>query len=79
MTSFKSSFLNTNVAVPYPNIFLWIAASVVDTAADNPNGIKPLLASGLSTLLINGNPVFSNGPENLPKNPPDSPILHNFW
>ena len=30
------------------NIFLWIAASVSDAAAVNPNGIKTLLANGLS-------------------------------
>ena len=31
-----------------PNIFLWIAASVADTTAFNLNGIKTLLANGLS-------------------------------
>ena len=31
---------------PDPNIFLWVAASVADTAAVNPNGIKMLFANG---------------------------------
>ena len=35
------------------------------------------LASSLSTFIIKGNPVFSNGPISLPKNPPDFPILCN--
>ena len=40
MISFKSSFENTNVVVPDPNIFWWITASVAHTAVVNPNGIK---------------------------------------
>ena len=40
-----------------------------------PNGITTLLAKGLSTFLIKDNPVFSNGPKVLPKNPPDCLIL----
>ena len=40
-----------------------------------PNGITTLLAKGLSTFLIKDNPVFSNGPKILPKNPPDCLIL----
>ena len=43
-------------------LFLWIAAAVADYAAVCPNAIKTLLANGLSTLFIKGNPVFSNGP-----------------
>ena len=35
-----------NILVPYPNIFLWIAAPVTDTVAVNPNGIKTPLANG---------------------------------
>ena len=38
-----------------------MAASVADGAAVNPNGIKMLLANGLSTFPIKGKPVFSNG------------------
>ena len=37
-----------------------------------------LLANGFSTFSIKGNPVFSNGPKSLPKNPPDCPILCNW-
>ena len=43
--------------------FLCIRASPADTAAVNPKGIK--------TFLANGNPAFSNGPSNLPRNPPN--------
>ena len=51
MISFISS-LEINAVVPDPNIFLGIAASVVDAAAVNPNGIKTLLANGLSTFSL---------------------------
>ena len=60
------------------NIFLWKAASAADAAAVNRNGIKTLLANGLSAFFIKGNPVFRNGPKSLPKNPPDCPILFNW-
>ena len=43
----------------------------------NPNGIKILLANGLSTFPIKGNHVFSNGPKSLPKNSPDCSVLFN--
>ena len=33
------------------------------------------LPHGLSTLSIEGNPIFSNGPKILPKNCPGCPIL----
>ena len=64
--------------MPDPNIFLWIAVSVGDPAAVNPNGIKMLLANGLTTFFLKGNPVFSNGPKSLPKNSPNYPILCNW-
>ena len=67
MISFISSLEIINVVKPDPNIFLEIAASVADAAAVNPNGIITLLANGLSTFPIKGNPVFSNGPKSLPK------------
>ena len=51
--------------------FLCIRASPADTAAVNPKGIKTLLANGLITFFINGNPAFSNGSSNLPRNPPN--------
>ena len=60
------------------NIFLRIAASVTEAAAVNPNGIKKLLANGLSTFPIKGNPAFSNSPKSLPKNLPDYLILYNW-
>ena len=49
--------------------------SAADAAAVNPKGIKALLANGLITFFINGNPVFSNGPSNQPKNPPNCIIF----
>ena len=58
-------------------MFLQIAAAVADTAAVDPNCIKTLLASDLSTFFMKGNPVFNNGPKSLPKNPPDYAILCN--
>ena len=42
------------------------------------SAIKMLLANGLSTLPIKGNPVFSNGPKSLPKNTTYCPILCNW-
>ena len=57
--------------------FLCIPASAADAAAVNPKGIKTLLAIVFITLFIKGNPVFSNGPNNLPKNPPDYIIFDN--
>ena len=67
-----------NVVVPDPNIFLWIAASVADDAAVNPNVIKTVLANDLNTFLVKGNLVFSNGTKSLPRNHPDCPILCNW-
>ena len=43
-----------------------------------PKGIKILLANGLITFFISGNSVISNGPSNLPRNPPDCIILDNL-
>ena len=59
---------------PDPKTFLCIPASAADAAALNPNGIKTLLAHGLITFFINGNPDFSNGPRNLP-----DCIILNIW
>ena len=53
---------------PDPNIFLCIPASAADAAAVNPRGIETIWANGLITFFINVNPVFSNGPSNLPRN-----------
>ena len=60
-----------NFLIPGPNISLWIAASVAAADAVDPNAIKKLLANGLSTFFIKGNPVLSNGPKNVPTNPRD--------
>ena len=59
-------------------IFLCVPASAADAAAVNPKEINTLLANGLIIFDITGNPVFSNGPNNLPKNPPDCIILDNW-
>ena len=50
---------------------------VADAEVVNPNGIKTLLANGLSTFFLKGNPVFSIGPNILPRNPPDGLTLCN--
>ena len=59
-------------------IFFYIPASAADTAAVNPKGIKTFLANGLITFYINGNPVFSNGPSSLPRNPSGCIIFDNW-
>ena len=67
-----------NVAVfTHPNIFLFIPASAADAAAVSPKRISTLLANGVITFFVNGNPVFNKGPSNLPKNPPDCIIFDN--
>ena len=58
-------------------IFLCITASAAEAAAVNPKGINTLLANGVSTFFINGNPVFNKGPSNLPENPLDCIIFDN--
>ena len=57
--------------------FLYIPVSAVDAVTADPKGIKVLLAYGLITFFISDNPVFSNGPRGLPRNPPDCIILDN--
>ena len=47
-------------------------------AIKQENGIKTLLANGLSTLSFKNNPVFSNGPKSLPKIASDCPVLCNW-
>ena len=58
--SFISAFEMIKVVVPDPNICLCIPASAAVAAAVNPIGIKTLLANGLVTFFINGNPAFIN-------------------
>ena len=52
--------------------------SDADAAAVNPNGIKTLLANGLSTFFIKDKPAFSNDSRCLPENPPYWPIPENW-
>ena len=52
-------------------------AAAAAAAAVNPNGIKTLLANGFITLFIRSNPVYSNGPKSLPRNPPVCIIFDN--
>ena len=67
------AWLSPKDACQIQTFFLWVAASVAD--AVNSNGIKTLLASGLSRFFIKGILVFSSGPKILPKNSPDFTIL----
>ena len=82
MILFNSSFENINVVIPdlifFFFFFFWIDASTSDNSKINPNGIRTLLADGLSTLSIKGKPDFSNGPRSLPKNPPNCIILDSW-
>ena len=56
-----------SVVFPDPSIFLCIPASAADAAAVvSPKGINTLLANGVITFFINGNPVFNKGPSSLP-------------
>ena len=75
MISFISSFEIVFVFIPYPEMFFQITVSVADASAVNPNGIKTLLADGLSTFSTKGKPVFSNSPKSVPRNRPDCPIF----
>ena len=59
MISFLLSLEIIGVVISDPNIFFfWIAAHVADADAVYPNGIKTLLANGLSTFHIMGNPIL---------------------
>ena len=46
-----------SVEFPVPNNFLSILASAADAAGVNPKGINTLLANGVITFFITGNPV----------------------
>ena len=72
------SFDIINVVVPDPKIFLSVPVSAADAAAVNPNGVKTVLANGLVTFFINGNPAFNNEPRNPLRNPPDWIILDKW-
>ena len=58
-------------------MLLFLIPRFADADAGNPKGIKTLLANGLITFFISGNPVFSNGPRSLARNPTDCIILDN--
>ena len=72
---FVSSLEIINVVLPNPNIFQWINVFVANTAAVNPNRIKTIRASDLSTFPTKGKLGFSNGPASLIRNPSDCPVL----
>ena len=72
-----SSFSSLEIIYVATKIFFQITASIADAAADNPKGIKTLLASVFSTFFIKGKLIFRNGLWNLPKISPDCPILCN--
>ena len=70
------------VVFPDPNLFLYIpafaaAAAAAAAAAVNPEGVNTFLANGVITFFIRVNPVFINGPSNLPQNSPDCIIFDN--
>ena len=71
-------FDEISVFVPDPKIILCIPSLAVLTAAVNPYGINPLLIKGVSTIFINGNSTFTNGPRSLPRNPSDSIVLDTW-
>ena len=55
--------------------FFLIAVSVADATPVNPNGIKTLLANGLSTIFVKGKAVFSNSLKGLQRIPPNCNVL----
>ena len=59
-------------------ILLWIHASPADAAAVNPNGMKMLLANGLSTSFINDKQILSNESRCLVRNLLDCSIS-DIW
>ena len=75
MVSAISSFEIINSVVSNLRTFLWVLVSHAHCATVNPYGIKTLLDNGFKKFLINSNPVFSNGPRSLPRNPPDSTTI----
>ena len=75
MILFNSSSKIIDVVILDSKLFFQKVASVA--AAVNTNGMKTLLANGLSTFLIKAKSVFSYDPKSLPRNPPDCRILCN--
>ena len=58
--------------------FFQLNKSIIIFLLKYPKGIKTLLANGFISFAISGNSVFSNGPSNLLRNPPDY-IIFNNW
>ena len=54
------SFEIITVAVHNAKMFFWIAVSVSDAAAVNPNGARSVLANGARTCSIIGRVIFIN-------------------
>ena len=77
MISSFSLYDFVSVVMSDPKVFFWIVESVADAAPVDPDGLKTLLANGLSTFFIKIKPVFSNGPRSLPNNFSDFPVLDN--
>ena len=77
MISSICSFEIIKVVNPKPRIFLRILDSPADIVAINPNGIKTLLANGVSMFFINGTPGFSSSPTSLMGNSTDFTILRS--
>ena len=57
------------------NLFFLNSCICCDATPVNPNGIKTLLANGLSTIFIKGKAVFSNSLKGLPRIPPNCNVL----
>ena len=70
--------ISSKEASPIWGIFLCIPVSDDDAAALYLNGIKTLVANGLSTFFIKGKPAFSAGPRSLTRNPADCTILDSW-
>ena len=66
---FISAFEIISADMPDPKNFFWIAASVADAAAVNPNDAETLLVNNFCTFFINGKPAVINGLSKL-RNPP---------
>ena len=75
---FISLFGITSVVFPDPKIFYVFPHLLLMLLQLILKEVKKLLANGLITLFINGNPVFNNGRSNLLRNPPDCIIFDNW-
>ena len=69
MISFISSFKIISAVIPHLKTFLWIAVSVANAAAVNPNNTKTILGNGVSILFVNPKPSDINGLKKLGNNP----------